>query len=73
MLKKKPKSIKIVKLFDKPTKTYTTTSIKYPRPYHYKLLIIYKNTNLNQAVGVLSKVGYQTLKNLRQHITFSFF
>ena len=30
MLKKKHKSIKKVKLSDKPTKVYTATSTKYP-------------------------------------------
>ena len=35
MLKKKCKSMKKL---SKSTKTYTATSIKYPRVYHYKLL-----------------------------------
>ena len=38
MLKKKPKSIKKVKLSDKPTKTYTATSIKYLSIWLYKLI-----------------------------------
>ena len=38
MLKKKLKSIKKVKLSDKPTKTYTATSIKYPSVWYYKLI-----------------------------------
>ena len=62
MLKKKCKSMKKL---SKSTKTYTATSIKCPRVYHYKLL-----SHINEAVEVLSKAGYHTSKVVRQHITF---